>query len=269
MDTVKPEGSPETEAPKPRVQSAARTIGILLAIAQTENGLTTKEISEQVNIGRQATYHLLHTLTATGMVARDDGGRYVLGLRVSTLAEGFSRQLSPSEHLAPIVRAVAHETGETSYASGWRDDEIMTLSFARGTNPLQAAELPAGYIGDGHARASGKLLLAMATPSQRETYLTSHEMRSLTPSTITDPAELELEFEKVREQGYALDREEFSPGLSCLAVPFDRGYSPFALAASGPSERVLANLDQYLGILRRAVSSPPYDGLSTKSTGDA
>lgn len=244
------------EHSKPRVQSAARTVGILLAIAQTQDGLTTKEISERVGIGRQATYHLLHTLTATGMVTRDDRNRYVLGLRVGTLAEGFARQLAPSERLAPIVRTLARETGETSYASGWWNGEIMSLCFAPGTNPVQAAEVPQGYVGDAHARASGKLLLAMANDATRDAYLGKHtKLNRLTPNTITNRSALRRELEAIRERGYAIDREEFAPGLSCVAVPFDEGYSPFVLAVSGPSERVMAHLEDYLEALRRAVTS--------------
>jgi IclR family acetate operon transcriptional repressor len=246
----------EPDSPKPRVQSAARTVGILLAIAQTQDGLTTKEISERVGIGRQATYHLLHTLTATGMVTRDDGNRYVLGLRVGTLAEGFARQLAPSERLAPIVRALARETGETSYASGWWNGEIMTLCFAPGTSPLQAAEVPQGYVGDAHARASGKLLLAMANEATRDAYLGQHnKLGRLTPNTITTRTALRRELELIRERGYATDEEEFAAGLSCIAVPFDHGYSPFVLAVSGPTERVNAHRDEYLESLRRAVAS--------------
>src|SRR5690242_11264629 len=114
----------EPEQARPRVQSAARAVGILVEIAKSDNGLTTKEISERVGIGRQATYHLLHTLVETGMLTRADRSHYVLGLRVGTLAEGFARQLEPSEHLAPMVRDLAQRSGETSYASGWWADEI-------------------------------------------------------------------------------------------------------------------------------------------------
>jgi IclR family acetate operon transcriptional repressor len=245
----------KSDLAKPRVQSAARTVGILLAIAQSQNGLTTKEISERVGIGRQATYHLLHTLTATGMVTREDGNRYVLGLRVGTLAEGFARQLAPSERLAPIVRSLARETGETSYASGWWNGEIMTLSLARGTNPVQAAEVPQGYVGNAHARASGKLLLALATDSVRETYLDRHPLKRLTPNTITSRRALEREFERIRERGYALDQEEFAEGLSCIAVPVDGGSLPYVIAVAGPTERATEHLDEYLASLRRAAST--------------
>jgi IclR family transcriptional regulator, acetate operon repressor len=246
----------EAEAQRPRVQSAARTVGILLAIAQSQEGLTTKEISERVGIGRQATYHLLHTLTATGMVTRDEGNRYVLGLRAGTLAEGFARQLAPSERLAPIVRALAVETGESSYASGWWQGDIATLTSARGTNPVQAAEVPQGYVGNAHARASGKLLLAMATDVTRDAYFKKHKLTRLTPNTITSQRALREELDRIRECGYATDEQEFAIGLSCVAVPFDEGFSPFVLAVSGPAERVAEHRAEYLDALRRAVASP-------------
>lgn len=223
----------------------------MLEIAKSDTGLTTKQISERVPIGRQATYHLLHTLLSSGMVTRDKKNRYLLGLRVATLAEGFSRQLAPSEHLAPIVRALAQETSETAYASGWWSGEIMTLTIAHGTNPVQAAGIAQGYTGDAHARASGKLLLATATSAVRDSYLDSHKLQKLTPKTLTSRAALGDEFEVIRERGYSIDDEEFAEGLYCLAMPFDNGYSPFVVAVSGPRERMLSNKDRYVKILQQ------------------
>lgn len=240
---------------RPRVQSAARTVDILLAVAQSENGLTTREISEQVGIGRQAVYHLLHTLVGAGMLTRDDGNRYVLGLRVGTLATGFARQLAPSEHLAPLVRMVAQRTGETAYAAGWAAGEIATLTIAPGTNPVQASGAPQGFVGNAHARASGKLLLAFATPEVRRSYLDAHGLLPVAPKTITDPARLEQELAQIREQGYATDDEEFAEGLCCMAVPLDAGRSPFVLALSAPRERFAAERDRYLAQLREVVDS--------------
>jgi IclR family transcriptional regulator, acetate operon repressor len=245
---------PAAEGQRPRVQSAARAVGILLAIAQSENGLTTKEISEQVGIGRQATYHLLHTLLGAGMVTRDERNRYLLGLRVGTLSAGFARQLAPSEHLAPVVRAVAQETGETAYASGWWSGEITVLTVARGTNPIQAAEVNQGYVGDAHARASGKLLLAYAPPATRDAYLETHPLVRSTPNTITSRKALERELEEIRQRGYSQDDEEFALGLCCLAVPFDAGLSPFALSISAPRERFLERREEYLATIQRFVA---------------
>lgn len=244
--------APEAEPARPRVQSAARAVGILMAVAQSESGLTTREISEQLEIGRQATYHLLHTLVEAGMLVRGERGRYMLGLRIGTLAEGFARQLAPSEHLAPLVRELAKETGETSYASGWWSNEIMVLTVARGSNPVTAAEVSQGHMGQAHARASGKLLLAYSTANARRDYLDAHELTSSTEKTITDRAELEAHLDQIHRQGFSEDLEEFANGLCCLAVPLDGGLSPFALSLSAPRERYLRNRDRYIAELQRA-----------------
>ncbi|MDW5594101.1 IclR family transcriptional regulator [Conexibacter stalactiti] len=235
------------------MQSAARAMRILLAISQSDNGLTTREISEALQLGRQAVYHLLHTLVSTGMLTRDDRNRYYLGLRVGTLAAGFERQLAPSEHLAPLVRALALETGETAYAAGWWSGEIMTLAVARGTSPVQAAEVPQGYVGDAHARASGKLLLAFAADATRDAYLDSHPLRAVQPNAVTSRPALERELDAIRARGHAVDDEEFAPGLCCMAVPFDGGRSPFVLALSAPSERFGRERERYLATMRRLV----------------
>lgn len=252
---------PNTAAGRPgepqraRVQSAARAVDILVAVAQSDTGLTTREISERVGIGRPATYHLLHTLVGAGLLARDDRNHCVLGLRVATLAEGFGRQMDPSEQLGPSVRAVAQETGETAYASAWRAREIAVVAVAAGTNPIQAATVRRGHVGDAHARASGKLLLAHATPATRDAYLESHALTCLTPNTLTTRAELEREFALIRERGYAQDDEEFALGICCLAVPFDDGYSPFVLALSAPCERLVEQRERYLCTLWEAVAT--------------
>jgi IclR family transcriptional regulator, acetate operon repressor len=187
----------------------------------------------------------------TGVLTRDDRNRYLLGVRVGTLVEGFTRQLAPSEHLGPIVRDVARETGEIAYASGWWGGEISVLAVARGANPIQAADVPRGYAGDAHARASGKLLLAFAPQAVREAYLGTHKLSRLTPNTITTRAALRAELGRIREQGYAVDNEEFVEGLCCLAVPLDAGYSPFVLAVSCPRERFLEEQDRYRSVLQR------------------
>jgi len=236
---------------RPRVQSAARAIGILQEVAQSENGLTTSEISERVGIGRQATYHLLHTLVETGMLSRGEGRRYLLGLRVATLSAGFAKQLAPGEHLAPLVRELAQETGETAYATGWWSNEITVLTVARGTNPVRAAEVAQGHIGNANARASARLLLAYATPASRRAYLEAHELSALTPHTKTDLSVLEEDFEKIQADGYAEDHEEFALGLCCLAVPIDAPAAPFALAISAPLQRFVEERDRYLADLQR------------------
>ena len=78
----------------------------------------------------------------------------------------------------------------------------------------------ARYSGYAHARAAGKLLLALVEPSVCNSYLAKH-LRAQTSYTITDPEKLEEEFELIRARGYSVDNEEFYEGLQCSAVPVE------------------------------------------------
>jgi IclR family acetate operon transcriptional repressor len=117
---------------------------------------------------------------------------------------------------------------------------------------VHAAEASQGHIGDAHARASGKVLLAFAAPEVRRRYLDSHPIRRVTAKTKTDRGEIEAELETIRAQGFAEDHEEFAAGLCCIALPFEQGHSPFAVSISAPSDRYAERRDSYLEQLRAA-----------------
>jgi IclR family acetate operon transcriptional repressor len=249
-DTFTP--SVDGQEAKPRIQSAVRTVSILLAIADSANGLRAKEVMERLGLSRQVTYHLIHTMQGTGIIRKNESNRYVLGLAAVSIAEGFTRQLAPPEHLARRVRSIVAETGESAYASGWVDGEIAALATARGESPVGAAQIPQGYSGYAHARATGKLLLALGDPVVGESYLASHSLEARTSHTITDLDELRKEFEEIRTRGYAIDDEEFHEGLKCLAVPLEGLGGRFALGISVPKARFGANFERYLAALLNA-----------------
>ena len=109
---------PEKGERKPRIQSAVRTISILLAVADSADGLKAKEIMKQVGLPRQVAYHLIHTMLGTGIIRKNESNRYVLGLTAVSIAEGFHRQLAPPEQLARKVRSIVAAIGETAHAGG-------------------------------------------------------------------------------------------------------------------------------------------------------
>jgi DNA-binding IclR family transcriptional regulator len=232
--------------------SAVRTISILLGIAESANGLKAKEIMNRFGLSRQVTYHLIHTMLGTGIVRKNENNRYVLGLAAVSVAEGFHRQLAPPEQLARRVRSVVAATGETAHAGGWVDGEIVALATAAGHDPLAAAKIPQGYSGHAHARAAGKMLLALVDPERRQAYLAKHPLEPKTNMTITDPAKFEKELEEIRARGYSVDNEEFYEGLRCLAVPVEGLDGRFVLGISVPRERFNKKFDKYLAALLNA-----------------
>ncbi|MGE0807936.1 MAG: IclR family transcriptional regulator, partial [Burkholderiaceae bacterium] len=244
-------GAPPEAPRKPRVRSAARTMAVMLAVAQESRGATAKELAEKLQLPRQVLYHLLHTLEGLDMVRKQSGMRYVLGLGVAPLLEGFRRQMRASDMLGEIAREAAFETGETAYVSGWVDNDIVVRVTAPGHAPVRAAEVPVGTGGNAHARASGKLLLSMLPLTERQRYLQTRPLQALTPRTLTSPAALQAEFERIQQIWMAIEVEEFAEGLACVAVPIGTPPSQLALAISVPVERFRARSATYVAQLQQ------------------
>jgi IclR family acetate operon transcriptional repressor len=244
------------EPAKPRVQTAARTVAILQAVSRAgAEGISAKELSEQLGLPRQVVYHLVHTLVQVRMLRRARGTHLALGIGVAALAHGFHQQMSASGFLTRCAQAAGDATGETAYVSGWLDGEIVVLATARGSAPIQAAEVPRGTTGFAHARASGKLLLAMCTRDELDAYLRNHELVARTPNTLVKRNALRAELDEIRERGVSYDREEFALGLTCMAVPLGLEPTQLVLGVSAPTQRFRENHERYLAALQHVARS--------------
>jgi IclR family transcriptional regulator, acetate operon repressor len=244
----------EPEQPvQPRIQSVARATQVLEAIAGSRDGLTSAEISAAARLNRATTYHLLHTLAAVGWIVAGSGRRYSLAPGFAPLVEGFERHVLPQEFM-PLARSLAAETGETTYIASRRGSQLMLVGSVPGSHPVGVFMSPAGVIREGHARASGKLLLAYAPDAVRDEYLDAHPLVRITDSTITDRRVLADQLAAIREQGFATDHGEYAPGVSCLAVPVAGG--SLALVLSAPDERFDANREEYIAAALANRSAP-------------
>lgn len=79
----------------------------------------------------------------------------------------------------------------------------------------------------------------MADPEQIEKIANS-DLETFTPRTITDAQTLIEHLEKIKQNGYAIGKEEYEIGLNAVAAPI-RDYTnevKAALAISGPSYRL-------------------------------
>ncbi len=235
----------KTPAKPPRVQSVARATDILNVIAGSADGATAQEITRALGLNRATVYHLLHTLGAAGYVTQGPERRYRIGLGVGGLVAAFERHAVPGGFL-PLARELAARTGETAYIAMRQRDQLMLLCSVPGHHPVGVASSPIGPIDQGHARASGKLLLALAPEEIREAYLATHPLKRHTPSTITRREELYKAFERIAADRYATDHEEFTPGVACVAAPIGPGASSLVVVLSAPRDRFDANRDAYI-----------------------
>jgi IclR family acetate operon transcriptional repressor len=101
-------------------------------------------------------------------------------------------------------------------------------------------DAPVGTLAPLHCTALGKVLLAYQTPAVRDRLLSALNLEPFTRRTLVDAASVKRNLDQVLERQVALDDEEFSVGVRCIAVPVFKhdGSVAAAIGLSGPSPRV-------------------------------
>jgi DNA-binding IclR family transcriptional regulator len=217
------------------VGSVARALALLDALAEGPAGVNA--LARRIGVNPSTASRLLATLESGGLVERDAGGPYRLGLHLVALADRVLARLDVRELARPQLRALVEATGETATLSVADGDLAVTVDFVPGeSSVVSMARL--GRPSVGHATAAGKVLLAFtpaapAVPGALDAY---------TERTITDPAALAEELARVRAQGWAEAEGEREPDLNALAAPVvGRGGALAAvLGLQGPAARLTA-----------------------------
>lgn len=220
------------------IQSVERAANILKALGGGSRRLGVSELSDQLGLAKGTVHGLLRTLEAHGLVEQDpETDKYQLGATLLRLGNSY---LDTSELRSRALRwseRLAENTGESVRVGVPHGHGVLVVHHVfRPDNSLQILEV--GAVLPLHASASGKALLAF--DADRETEVLGSDLPKLTGRTVTGKAALRAQLDKVRERGYAVEREEAVIGDAGIAAPiFDRrGDAVGTIGLSGPVERL-------------------------------
>ncbi|MDH4207971.1 MAG: IclR family transcriptional regulator, partial [Anaerolineae bacterium] len=202
-----------------------------------------------LKLTKSTVHRLLRSMVRAGLVEQNPENRqYMLGRE--TVQLGYTAIFSNTllRTALPFLHYLTQQVGESAYLAERRGLEgapvLQVLS------PMMQEQM--GWYTNIrlHATSAGKVLLAYAGEELFSAAVEQGLVRD-TEYTITDPAELRREMQRVREQGYATCFEEGKLGLNTIAVPLrdPEGEVIAALAIAGPSyrltrERALAAVEQ-------------------------
>jgi DNA-binding IclR family transcriptional regulator len=214
--------TPGTEERAPtrgrRGLSTAREVLRVLAFLQAHpEGARADEVARVVGKSTSTAYYLLVSLCEEGFAVHDRDGRYRIDTRAQALAVEPDMEPLPDTG-ARAVEALFARTRKRSYFGVVRAGAIE-IAVVRGRQGV--AKMPG--LGtqireNAHALAMGKVVLARLPEAALARYA-RRGLPAYTPGTITDPLALAADLERVRQQGYAVDREEFDQDFCCVAAP--------------------------------------------------
>lgn len=237
---------------------AIRLFSLLELIAERDQLVSLQRLAEETGLPKPTLHRMLAQLEAAGLLQREtDGRHYSAGVRLRRLAEKLLLNSSLHGARHAVLRRLVDEVGESCNLTALSGGEVVYLDRVETAAPLRFYLHPGSRVPP-HCSASGKLFLAQLGAAQRHRLLAHAPLERYTERTLTDLAALERELARVRRDGYALDQEEFLPGLMCLAVlvPPRGGRSNLAVAVQAPVMRMSPTKAlQMLPALQRAASA--------------
>lgn len=226
----------------PASQTLSRGIRILEILAEARAPMTIEELAGRLGVHRSVAYRLLRTLETHGLVARERGAGFELGVRLAALAAGVARDLQ-TEAL-PELTTLADELGMTCFLAVLDQDQCVTLASVEPRHAVAAVAQRPGASHPLTVGAPSRAILAQLVPEDA-------------PAGV-DRA-LRQEVDRVRERGFATSHDEVLPNVHAVAVPLAlRGQRPAALAVvhvAIPADpaTIAERLQRSAGAIRRSL----------------
>jgi len=223
---------------------------VLKVFRDAPGDLGVSDLARRVELGKSTVYRLVSTLASEGFLTQDPStGRYRLGLVLAEL--GAAATIDKDFHAAAIgpLEELWKLTGETVQVALLDGRQVVFVERIESPHTLRLFN-EVGRRNWAHASSTGKVLLAFLPEDELDRLLEGWQLPAVTPHTITDPAALEEELDRVRARGYSQNTNESSVGIVSVGAPIRdaTGRVIAAVSSAGPSLRLQATaMESHVG----------------------
>lgn len=219
-----------------RVKAAEKTMDILELIAEKPRSFS--ELIELMDSNKATIYRFITTLEDKGYVYKNQNDCYQLTLKLYSLGKTEIERHDLLGIAKPFLLKLVKEVKESVLISIFSKDTVYYLDKIEWNSALRIVVEP-GRTAPLYCVASGKLYLSHFSDNELDDYFNKHPLKPFTGNTITDIYTLKNELVKIRDQGFAIDNEEWEEYLRGVAFPiYDYSNKMVAaLSISGVSYR--------------------------------
>jgi DNA-binding IclR family transcriptional regulator len=218
-------------------KALVKGLALVELVAAAPNPVRLGVLVERSGLPRSTTLRLLGALLEAGLLELDPDRGYSLGPQLAVWGQQYLERLDVAQKAGDLMRELADTTRETCFLGVREHRQVLYVAHADGPQAVR----PAARIGSRnplHSTAIGKSLLAFGPPESVAEYVDG-KLEARTEKTITEPAALLEELERIRERGWAIDDIENEEGVRCVAAPVRNhlGAVVAAMSVAAPAYR--------------------------------
>ncbi len=225
---------------KYNVKVLEKMIRILNLYTYTEGAFTLDQIAKRAGLSKTTAFRILKTLEKHEIFKHNTAEEtYSLGLKLMELGGMVYSSLSTRKVASPYLDSLAHSLKATILLGIIKDDHLLYIDKRESESIIRVSS----YIGLKRPPYYGMLgmtLVAHMPEEQRKKLLQLYPPTKITSKTVVDTRELMRRFDKAREAGHYIEKEEAIDGVIGVGVPIwdFSGNVVAALGACMPSFQV-------------------------------
>ena len=209
--------------------------------------MTLGELATRVGLPKATVHRLAGELVANGFLEHREDGRYSVGLKLGELGALARTELDVVQACAPVMDALAEATHETVIlcAVDW-DTLELTILRTRVSPQALSVVLPTGQRQPLAPGAPVKAVLAALPPAEADEVLARLPLPAGTDGILNSRARLGREIARARATGFAVAEDEFTDGVSGVAVPvlFEESRPRATIGVAGPTARMAERFEE-------------------------
>ncbi|AEE96531.1 IclR family transcriptional regulator [Mahella australiensis] len=195
-----------------------KLLDIIELLSRESRGYSINEIARILDIPVNSVYRICKEMEERGYLEKyNDSGLYQLGSRFFIIGQIVGSRIDLRAKALPIMETLRDALNETVHLCVLQEKWMVLLDQVESKQPIRI-HVETGSLMHAHASAFGKCLLANC-PQDVLNSIIGEKLASLTSNTITDAGILMAELEKIRENGWAYDMEEYMEGVRCVGAP--------------------------------------------------
>ncbi|MFB3902516.1 MAG: IclR family transcriptional regulator [Acidobacteriota bacterium] len=208
-------------------KAIGRALDVLECFKDGETTLSLMEISKMCGFPESSLFRILITLEAHRYLHRTDDGSYRLAPKL-LLGKLYERAETVRELLHPYLKQLNSAFNETVSMAFLFEERIQVLDTIESFHDIRITNT-LGRVLPPQSSSLGKAITAFQPKEVIDRILNVNGLFRRTERTLVDRSAVLQEFDKIRSQGYAEDREESTLGKVCFGAPvFDQGQRAIA-----------------------------------------
>lgn len=245
----------EPSRPQYPIASVDNALRLILLLGE-HSEIRLTEASAYLGVASSTAHRLLAMLQYRGFVRQDPRSKvYQSGAALTNVAFSVLSRLDVRTQARPFLEKLNAEVQETVHLGMLEGSMVRFVDAIESPRAVRVASRM-GKSMLAHCTSTGRAILAELQDDEIVKLFPSESLPKMTPQSLSTRKELLEEIEKVRQRGFATNKEESEEGVSSVSVAVKSNSiaSRFAVNVAAPTGRMTPGRVREIGATLKATA---------------